>query len=201
MMSARGRARLASGFVRRFEFDRRVVDLESLGQPQLDLRLISAQRARWASSTTTWRFQRAMLLVQLPQVKVVDFDDALDRLQLGDELVRHRRRPGAFHENVNRAAHHGEALPEDESGDHQRDERVDPSNAEQKDRRAGNDHADRAERVAQVVQVGRAKIQVSARHGEQQRGRGDVDDQCDGGYGDDDPAVDLLRLENRAIAS
>ena len=76
MMVARGRARLAGIFAGRLELDRRVMDVKPLGQPQLDLALDLGPARQVRHHPRRHALPAPVLLVELPQMQVVNLDDA-----------------------------------------------------------------------------------------------------------------------------
>ena len=72
---------------------------------------------------------------------------------------------------------------------------INPTGIPQQDRHAGHNHADRGDRIGEIVQVGGPHIEIAARHGEKQHRGAKVHGERNGGHDDDDPAVDISRCK------
>ena len=65
-----------------------MMNVESLAQPRFDFLLDLRPALQVGRLHHHVRFERPLVLVQFPQVQVMNFGDALDRLQFRKEFVR-----------------------------------------------------------------------------------------------------------------
>ncbi len=93
-----------------------------------------------------------------------------------------------------------EAGPEDQRGNEQRENGVDPVLAGEQDARAAGDDSGGGERVAGHVQKGRAQVHVAG-HAPQQRGNHAVHHHAGRGHEDHQPGLHRHRCESRWTAS
>ena len=149
----------------------------------------------WASrsGTTAWP-----LIATMPLVTV----------QTWRSCTRTRRAPPASAPAPRRGRRGGDALEqdvgalpdqppgagEDEEGEEHGDERVGHGPAGERDDRGRRQGADRAERVAQDVQIGAAGVEAALPRAVQHGQAHEVDDQPGGGDGEEEPGPNRLRV-------
>src|SRR4029079_8989801 len=82
------RTRFARALIVRFEFQRGMMDVESIDQPLLQFLLDCSPLIQLRRLDHDMSLERAVMLVQLPQMQVMDLCNPRHRLQLSHELSR-----------------------------------------------------------------------------------------------------------------
>ena len=78
------------------------------------------------SAMVTWQARALGLRAEAPDVQVVDVDDAFDLFHAGANVGQRDAARGAFKQDVQRLADDADAGPENERGDEERKDGVDP---------------------------------------------------------------------------
>ena len=152
------------------DFERRVLDAE---RRSASMRLSSPARSCASCRlsgppSTTCADSAACSLPGRPQVEMVHGLDARLRRERVAHRARRRGSAGTASRSTRPASRrscHAAAITS--SGDQDRRRRVEPVGAEERDADAGDDHADRAERVAEQVPERAAHVEVAVRVPEQ----------------------------------
>jgi len=111
----------------------------------------------------------AGLGAEVPYMEIVDIKDAFDGFHSGADYWERNAAWSAFKKDVERLANDADAGPEDERGDEQREDGVDPVLAGEKDGCASGDNGGGGEGVAGHVQEGGAHVDVAG-HAPKQSG-------------------------------
>ena len=123
----------------------------------------------------------AGLGAEVPYVEVVDVEDAFDGFHSGADYWERNAAWSAFKKDVERLADDADAGPEDERGDEQGEDGVDPVLSGEEDARAAGDDRGGGKRVSCHVQEGRAHVDVAG-HSPQQSGNDAVHQDSGGSH-------------------
>ena len=122
-------------FTGMLELQRRMSDLVFVAQALLDSTLDRFQFLGSIASNHDVSLQCAVLLVELPDVKVMNPVDTIERLHTPDEIVQIEACRSAFHEHADGLREHSDDLPKYIARDEQGQRRVDPRPVEPDDGR------------------------------------------------------------------
>ena len=140
------------------------------------------------------RVERGAVFVHLPEMRVMDASHAVEvahRIENRARLDLGRR---AEHENADDRADLAEGLPKDVPCYQNGHDRINQSPIVKQDQRARDDHRDRAERVGDIVQEGRANVHTGFGHRVGQHRSRRVHDERNACDDHDQPALDVLRV-------
>jgi hypothetical protein len=182
------------------ELDGGVADLEVVIENVVELDQDAGALRRGNVGDGDVAGQGAGVGAEAPDVQVVDVDDALDGSMPGANGGSETPRGRAFEQDIEGLADDAEAGPEDERGDEQRENRVDPVLAGEQDARAAGDDGGGGERVAGHVEKGRAQVDVAG-HAPEQGGDDAVHQHAGGGYDHHEPGCTATGAERRWTAS
>src|SRR5262249_19218352 len=133
-----------------------------------------------------------------PNVQIVNFLDSRDTLHAPDHRLNIYVRRSAFQQHVDRVANQFPGTVHDQKADRDADHGIGDQPSETPDQHAGDDCADRAERVANYVQERSAHVEVLVGCRAQQRHVDAVDGQSPGRYQQHLETPDDLRAPNAA---
>lgn len=110
--------------------------------------------------------QRAVLLVELPDVEMMEPFHPVEGFDAPDETVQIEAGGSTFHQHPSRMRKHGDDLPQDVARDQQRQCGVDPNPVlSSPDDGGGSDQdSDRSQRVDKIVDEGRTDVERAATH-------------------------------------
>jgi len=171
------------------KLDGGVADLEVVFEDVVDLDEDAGALRRGNVVDEDVAGEGAGLGAEAPDVEVVDVEDALDLFHAGAYCRQGDAAGRAFKEDVEGFADDADAGPEDEGGDEQREDGVDPVLAGEEDARAAGDDGSGGERVPGHVDEGRAHVDVAG-HAPEQGGDDAVHEDAGGGYGHHEPGLD-----------
>src|SRR3954447_11105566 len=112
-----GRTRIASALVVCFEFKRGMMDMELLTEALLELLLDQCPAIQLPGSDDDVSLDSPVVLVNFPQMDVVNVSDSRHPSQFCDEIGRFYIRGSSLHKYVNRAPNIGKTLSQNEYGD------------------------------------------------------------------------------------
>ena len=118
------------------ELDGGVADLVALAEQLVELDENAGACGWWNIGDGHVAGERARLRTEAPDVKIVHVEDALDGFHAGADLRERTTARRAFEQDVEGLAHDADAGPEDERGDEQRENGVDPVLAGEKNAEA-----------------------------------------------------------------
>ena len=95
-----------------------------------------------------------------PDPQIMHIEDAVDLFQLFPHLARTDVRRRAFHQDVNRLPDYFPGPFQDQAGDQDADQRIGHNPVPKIHQQAGDNRADRPQRVAENVQIGAAHVDV-----------------------------------------
>ena len=105
------RARLASLLVVAFELQRRMMHMKSLAELRLDFELDRGPTCKIRIFYDDVRLKCALVLIQFPKMQMVNVRHPVHSLHRRDQLFDGDIIRSAFHENMDRSLHIGNALP------------------------------------------------------------------------------------------
>src|SRR3954468_22380746 len=105
-----------------------MVNIEALAQSQLELFLDLRPPLKLRGFDDNVSLERSVMLVQFPKMQMMPPRHTRNRLQFRQKFRAFNVARRSFHQNVNRPANIGQAVPENEHSYHQRHHRVDPYN-------------------------------------------------------------------------
>ena len=110
------------------------------------------------------RIERRLVFLHLPEMRVMQFFNAVDVFDGGDHGVGVHVRWTAQHECPDRPADLGESEPKYISGDTNSDCRINPTDIIEQDQNTANDNGDRRQRITEVVQEQSPDIHAAFLH-------------------------------------
>ncbi len=173
-------AALGLGAVGGFELDGRVVDAEAVLKGVIHFLEDRAGLGQGAVADGDVAGQGVGVRGEAPDVEVVDAEDAGDLLDRGADFRDLQAFGRALEEDVEGFPDDAGAGPEDEAGDDERQDRVDPGEAGEENAGAARDDGGGGEGVAQHVEEDGADVDVAGEAPEE-GGDGSVHEDAEGG--------------------
>src|SRR5208283_3519807 len=143
------------------ELDGGVADLKPFAEQRVEVQENARAFRRRNVGDGDMAGQSAGLRAQAPNVQVVNVDHAVDGFHAGANLFERNAARHAFEKDVEGFADDAYARPQDECGDEQRKNGIDPVAAGEKDANAASDHRRRGKCVAGHVHEGAAQVDVA----------------------------------------
>ncbi len=140
------------------------------------------------------RVEARPVLLHAPEMDVVQPGHPLQPLEVVDHRARIQSLRRAQHQDAGGVAPSRPRHAENHRRDDQRRQRIGEAPVVEQDQRAGDDHGDRGQSVAEIVQEGGADVDAAPGAGGGEQSRDDVDREREAGEGDDGPALHRRRV-------
>ena len=170
------------------ELDGGVADLKMIFQNMVELDEDASAFRRRNIGDGDVAGQGARVRAEAPDMQVMNVDNALDFFHASANGGQRDAARRAFEQDVESFADDADTRPEDERGDDERKDGIDPVLAGEKDPSAAGYNGSGGERVAGHMDKGRAHVHVAG-HAPEQRGNHAVHQDAGGGHDHHQPGL------------